>query len=51
MRLSAHSLAIESGRRNRQERGRLPFEERLCTCSQVQSEKHITEECPLPIQL
>ena len=46
MRLSAHSLAIESGRWNRRGRGRLPVEERLCTCGQIQSEKHVIEDCP-----
>ena len=46
MRLSAHSLAIESDRWNRRGRGRLPVEERLCTCGQIQSERHVIEECP-----
>ena len=45
-RLSAHSLAIETGRWNRRGRGRLPIEERLCTCGEIQSEKHVVEECP-----
>ena len=45
-RLSAHSLAIETGRWNRRGRGRLPIEERLCTCGQIQTEKHVIEECP-----
>ena len=51
MRLSAHSLAIESGRWNRRGRGRLPVEERLCTCGQIQSEKHVIEECPRTRQI
>ena len=51
MRLSAHSLAIESGRWNRRGRGRLPVEERLCTCGLVQSEQHVIEICPRTAQL
>ena len=46
LRLSAHSLAIEEGRWNRRGRGRLPVEERLCSCGRVQDEKHIIEHCP-----
>ena len=46
LRLSAHSLAIEEGRWNRRGRGRLPIEERLCTCGSVQTERHVIEECP-----
>lgn len=45
LRLSAHSLAVEEGRWNRRGRGRLPMEERLCTCGQVQTERHIIEQC------
>ena len=45
LRLSSHSLAIEKGRWNRRGRGRLPIEERLCPCGQVQTESHIIEEC------
>ena len=51
LRLSAHSLAIEQGRWNRRGRGRLPIEERLCTCGQIQSERHVIEECPDTEQL
>lgn len=51
MRLSAHSLAIESGRWNRRGRGRLPLEERLCSCGRIQSEKHVIEDCPRTVNL
>ena len=47
LRLSAHSLAIETGRWNRRGRGRLPEDQRLCQCGQIQSERHVIEECPL----
>ena len=50
-RLSAHSLAIETGRWNRRGRGRLPIEERLCACGRVQSEAHVVEECPRTEQI
>ena len=46
MRVSAHSLAIETGRWNRGGRGRLPVEERLCRCGAVQDELHVLEACP-----
>ena len=46
-RVSAHSLAVEVGRRNRRGRGRLPLEERLCTCGQIQTEVHVTQYCTL----
>ena len=49
LRLSAHSLAIEKGRWNRRGRGSLPWEERLCSCGQVQTEKHIIENCPVSL--
>ena len=44
LRLSAHSLRIETGRWSR-----LPREERLCACQtdSVQSESHVVCECPL----
>ena len=51
LRLSAHSLAIEKGRWNRRGRGRLPIEERLCQCGQVQTEAHIIEDCIISLQL
>ena len=51
LRLSAHSLAIEKGRWNRRGRGRLPVEERLCPCGQVQTEAHVIENCILSLQL
>ena len=47
LRLSAHSLAIETGRWNRRGRGRLPIEERLCQCGFVQTEHHVIEVCVL----
>ena len=46
LRLSSHSLAIEVGRWNRRGRGRLPIEERLCVCGQIQTEQHVIEACP-----
>ncbi len=46
-RLSAHWLAVEVGRWKRRGRGRLPLEERLCPCGQVQTEVHVIEQCPL----
>ena len=51
MRLSAHSLVIETGRWNRRGRGRLPIEQRLCQCGQIQTERHVIEECALTQQL
>ena len=44
-RVSAHSLAVEVGRWNRRGRGRLPLEERLCVCGQIQTEAHVVEQC------
>lgn len=46
-RVSGHSLAIETGRWNRRGRGRLPPEERLCVCGDVQDERHVIQSCPL----
>ena len=46
-RLSAHSLEIETGRWNRRGRGRLPIEERLCQCGQIQTERHVVETCTM----
>ena len=51
LRLSAHSLAIEQGRWNRRGRGRLPIEERLCSCGEVQTEAHVFESCPRSLAL
>ena len=51
LRLSAHSLTVETGRWNRRGRGRLPLEERLCLCGDVQTELHVFESCPLTQQL
>ena len=47
LRLSAHSLAIETGRWNRRGRGILPREQRLCQCGLIQTEQHVIEECVL----
>ena len=46
-RVSGHNLAIETGRWNRRGRGRLPLEERLCVCGEVQTERHVVEDCPI----
>lgn len=51
MRLSSHSLAVEVGRWNRRGRGRLPMEERLCTCGQIQTEQHVVEVCPRTVNI
>ena len=45
-RISSHNLAVETGRWNRRGRGRLPMEERLCSCGQIQSEEHVISSCP-----
>ena len=47
LRLSSHNLAIETGRWNRRGRGRLPIEERLCPCGEIQTELHVVEACPI----
>ena len=41
-RLSAHNLAIETGRWSR-----IPHDERVCECGSVQTEKHVVLECPV----
>ena len=46
-RISSHNLAVETGRWNRRGRGRLPMEERLCSCGYIQSEEHVISSCPL----
>ena len=51
LRLSAHSLAVEKGRWSRRGRGRLPMEERLCPCGQIQTEAHVIESCPMSLQI
>jgi len=45
-RVSSHSLAVETGRWKRRGRGRLPLEERLCSCGLVQSDEHVINICP-----
>ena len=45
-RLSSHSLVIKTGRWNRRGRGRLPIEERLCSCGMIQTEEHVVSQCP-----
>ena len=42
LRLVSHNLRIETGRW-----ARLPREQRLCRCGQVQTERHVIEECSL----
>ena len=42
-----HNLAIETGRWNQRERGRLEVAERLCPCGDVQIELYVLESCPL----
>lgn len=51
LRVSGHSLAVETGRWNMRGRGRLPLEERLCPCGAVQTELHVVESCPQTLSL
>ena len=46
-RTSSHNLAVETGRWNRRGRGKLPMEERLCSCGLIQTEEHVISSCPL----
>ena len=46
-RVSGHSLACETGRWNKRDRGCLALEDRLCRCGDVQDEQHVTQHCPL----
>ena len=50
-RVSGHSLSCETGRWNRRGRGRLPLEQRLCVCGDIQTERHVTENCPVTQQI
>ena len=50
-RVSGHSLAIETGRWNRRGRGRLPLEERLCVCGEIQTERHVVQYCPVTLPI
>ena len=48
LRLSSHSLAVETGRWNRQGGNPLPLEERVCSCGEgIQTERHVIEVCSL----
>ncbi|KAI3382316.1 hypothetical protein SNEBB_005021 [Seison nebaliae] len=51
LRVGGHSLAVETGRWNRRGRGRLPLEERLCDCGEVQTECHVIEACPVTLDI
>ena len=42
MRLSSHRLRIETGRW-----ARIPRDQRLCGCGEVQDERHVPQHCPL----
>ena len=42
LRLSSHSLAIETGRWSR-----IPRDKRLCSCGAVQTEEHVICFCPI----
>ena len=42
MRLSSHRLRVETGRW-----ARLPREQRLCRCGEIQDEKHVLQDCIL----
>ena len=42
LRLSSHSLAIETGRWSH-----IPRDKRLCSCGAVQTEKHVICFCPI----
>ena len=44
-RVSGLSLMCETGRWNRRGRGRLPLDERVCLCGDVQTERHVVENC------
>ncbi len=46
-RVSSHSLAVEVGRWSRRGRGRLPLEERVCVCGDIQTEVHVVQYCTL----
>ncbi len=50
-RVSGHSLMCETGRWNRRGRGRLPLEERLCVCGDIQTERHVIESCIMTQQI
>ena len=45
--MSGHTLVVETGRWTRRGQGRLPLAERLCRCGEVQTERHVMEQCVL----
>ena len=45
--VSGHSLACETGRWNRRGRGRLPLQERLHRCADIQTKQHVIQQCPM----
>lgn len=50
-RVSGHSLVCETGRWNRRGRGRLPLEERLCSCGHIHTERHVVQHCSSTLRL
>ena len=46
-RISNHSLTLDTVRWSRRSRGRLPLEERLYECGQIEAELHVSEQCVL----
>ena len=48
LRTVSHDLAIETGRHSKVV---IPRESRLCTCGQVEDERHFVLNCPLYIQI
>ena len=57
IRVSGHSLDVETGQWNRRGRGRLPMEERLCVCvcvcvyGDIKTEQHVVEKSPQTKQI
>ena len=46
VRLSSHRLKVETGRW-----ARIPRDQRLCSCGQIQDEEHVLLKCPLSAHL